>query len=79
MVLKQEGKISSVLAKSKKFSEALAEAEKLIKDRSLDAKGAKIQAAVFKKMSALDGSAKETLMAAKKLKPEFKKIEKKLK
>ncbi|MFT7058030.1 MAG: hypothetical protein ACJASV_000530 [Pseudorhodobacter sp.] len=79
LVLKQEGKISSVLAKSSKFSDALANAEKLVKSGKISPGDAKIQAAIFDKMSNLDGSAKETMMAARKLKPDFKKIEKKLK
>ena len=78
-VLKQEGKISSVLAKSKSFSDALDTAQKLVKSGTVTANQAKLQVAIFKKLSRLDNSAKDTLSAAKKLKPEFQKIEKSLK
>lgn len=78
-VLKQEGKISSVLSKSKSFSDALETAQKLVKGGKVTENQAKLQVAIFKKLSKLDTSAKDTLDAAKKLKPEFQKIEKSLK
>lgn len=78
-VLKQEGKINSVLAKSKSFSSALETAEKLLKGGKVTENQAKLQVVIFKKLSKLDTSAKDTLAACKKLRPEFKKIEKLLK
>lgn len=78
-VLKQEGKINSVLAKSKSFSSALETTEKLLKGGKVTENQAKLQVAIFKKLSKLDNSAKDTLAACKKLKPAFQKIEKSLK
>ncbi|HSF92928.1 MAG TPA: hypothetical protein VLA51_12095 [Paracoccaceae bacterium] len=78
-VLKSEGKITSVLSKSKKFSDALDAAQKLLKSGDVSAKAAKVQKGVFAKMSSLDGSAKETLKNASSMERAFKKIESKLK
>jgi hypothetical protein len=79
IVLKQEGKITSVLDNMKKFSAAVGAAEKVLKSKDLDAKQAKDQARVFKGMSNLDGSAKDTLKSLSKLETDFDKIAKKLK
>jgi hypothetical protein len=79
IVLKQEGKITSVLDNMKKFSAAVGTAEKVLKSKDLDAKQAKDQARVFKGMSNLDGSAKDTLKSLSKLETDFDKIAKKLK
>jgi hypothetical protein len=79
MVLKSEGKITSVLSKSKKFADALENAQKLLKAGDVSDKAAKVQKAVFTKMSKLDGSAKETLKNAARMERDFKKIESKLK
>jgi hypothetical protein len=78
-VLKKEGKISSVLAKSKRFSDALEAAQKILKSGDISAQVAKVQLGVFTKLAGLDGSAKDTLREASTLEPAFKKIEKKLK
>ncbi|RUS59687.1 hypothetical protein EGN72_13395 [Pseudorhodobacter sp. E13] len=78
-VLKNEGKFTSAVDKGKKFSDALEAAAKLMKAGKATEKDAKLQAAVFKKLSGLDGSGKDAISLARKLEPEFKKIEKKLK
>ncbi len=79
IVLKQETKITSVLDNMKRFSAAVANAEKVLKSKDLDAKQAKDQARAFKSLSNLDGSAKDTLKSLSKLESDFDKIAKKLK
>lgn len=78
-ISKNESKITSILGNSKKFADALAAAQKILKSGNVTEQVAKVQSSLFAKMSSFDKSAKSTLKELSRLEPAFKKIEKKLK